>query len=192
MMVKMRKKIRLKNNGDFRSNECIETLLKSDIVVTNPPFSLFREFMNTLLEYSKDFIIIGNFTGITYKNILPNFLNNKIYFGKSKRGMSFVIPDSNNLKSVNAVWFTTFYTERKLLTLTKVYNPNDFEKYDNTDIINIDNIKDIPINYYGLMGVPITFLEKYDANKFEVVNLARNLKINGVIKYYRIIIKRKV
>ena len=168
-------------DGDFRSAECIELLKQADIVVTNPPFSLFREYVAQLIEYDKKFLIIGNINAITYKEVFPLIMQNKIWLGASIHSgdRKFWVPDNYELKAagcgidetgrkyirVKGVrWFTNLdYKERhEELILYKTYNPKDYPKYDNYDAINVDKTSDIPCDYYGVMGVPITFLDKYN------------------------------
>jgi len=174
--------------GDFRSNECIELLKQADIVVTNPPFSLFREYMAQLMEHEKKFLIIGNVNAITYKEVFPLIRNNKIWFGSSIHSgdREFRVPDdypleaasyridSNGYKYIRVKgvrWFTNLdYEERhEKLVLYKKYTSREYSKYDNYDAINVDVTTEIPMNYDGAMGVPITFLDKYDPEQFEIL-----------------------
>ncbi len=207
----------LKGDGDFRSDECIELLKEADIVVTNPPFSLFREYVAQLIEYDKKFIIIGNQNAITYKEIFPLISNDKIWLGSQKSCISlfFEVPDSyavpESARKVcihtlgreyceqhhmtymrTACWFTNLDIAKRheKLVLWKNYNPEDYPKYDNYDAINIDKTDEIPCDYDGVMGVPITFLYKYSPDQFEILNLSRYLKTRGMTKefveqYYR-------
>lgn len=176
----------LNGNGDFRSNECIELLKQADIVVTNPPFSLFREYVNQLIEYNKMFIIIGNTNALTYKEIFKLFKENKIRTGYTNFnvGMYFVVPESyakfkeikNGVKYARvstSCWFTNLEVDKhnEELTLYKKYNPIDYPKFENYNAINIDTFKDIPYDYDGYMGVPITFLDKYNPGQFEIIAL---------------------
>ncbi len=217
----------LKQNGDFRSPECIEILKESDIVVTNPPFSLFREYVSQLFEYNKKFIIIGNQNAITYKEIFKLIKDNKVWLGQSIHSgdREFRVPDHYVIHSpskrvdehgvqyvrVNGVrWFTNMdYKERHDdLVLYKNYkgNEDEYPHYENYDAINIDKTKDIPMDYGGAMGVPITFLDKYNPEQFDIVDInphfftiveqglpkPSQLKIPGrKDPYARIIIKRK-
>lgn len=175
----------LKQNGDFRSPECIEILREADIVVTNPPFSLFREYVAQLFEYDKKFIILGNLNAITYKDIFKLIKENKIWLWASLDGRNiwFRIPDSyekyhkieNGVKYAfvaSTVWFTNLdYKKRhEDLILYKTYNEVDCPRYDNYHAINIDKTKDIPMDYTGAMGVPITFLNKYSPEQFEIID----------------------
>jgi len=173
----------LKGDGDFRSPECIELLKESDIVVTNPPFSLFREYIEQLNEYNKDFIIMGNTNALTYKEVFRLFQDNKIRTGYTNFnvGMYFFVPDSyekfhkieNGKKMVRvstSCWFTSLPVKRHndKLILYKHYNPIDYPTYDNFDAINVDKVADIPVDYFELMGVPITFLDKYNPEQFSI------------------------
>ncbi|MDR0914226.1 MAG: adenine-specific methyltransferase EcoRI family protein [Oscillospiraceae bacterium] len=178
----------LEGDGDFRSAECIELLKQADIVVTNPPFSLFREYIAQLMEYKKDFIIIGNLNAITYKEVFPLIAQNKLWLGVSIHSgdREFRVPDDYPLKAAgyrvdeNGIkyirvkgvrWFTNIDTTKRHenLILYKTYNPAEYPKYDNYDAINVDKTADIPNDYDGVMGVPITFLDKYNPAQFEIV-----------------------
>ncbi len=210
----------LKKDGDFRSDECIEILKQSDIVVTNPPFSLFREYVAQLIQYKKKFIIIGNQNAISYKEIFPLIRDNKIWLGQSIHSgdREFGIPDDYPITAVGSRvdengkkfirvkgvrWFTNLdYKERhEDFVLYKKYNKKDYPKYDNYDAINVDKTKEIPIDYEGAMGVPITFLDKYNPDQFEIIGKMSTTKIdaynygypyiNGKKKFARIIIKHK-
>jgi hypothetical protein len=182
----------LKGDGDFRSPECIELLKQADIVVTNPPFSLFREYVAQLMEYKKKFIIIGSLNAITYKDFFKFIKENKVWLGQSIHSgdREFGVPDDYPLEAagcrvdengkkyirVKGVrWFTNLdYKERhEDLILIKTYkgHEEDYPKYDNYDAINVDVTKDIPADYSGAMGVPITFLDKYNPEQFEVIGL---------------------
>lgn len=187
----------LEGDGDFRSSECIELLKKADIVVTNPPFSLFREFVAQLIEFDKKFIIIGNQNAITYKEIFKLIKENKIWLGASIHSgdREFGVPDDYPLNAatnridekgkkyirVKGVrWFTNIdYQERhEDLILYKKYSPEEFPKYDNYDAINVDKTKDIPYDYEGAMGVPITFLDKYNPEQFEILGMSASAGYN--------------
>jgi len=205
----------LKGDGDFRSEECIELLKQAYIVVTNPPFSLFREYVAQLIKYDKKFVIIGNQNAITYKEIFRLIKDNKIWLGPSIHSgdREFGVPDDYPLKAagfrvdeegrkfirVKGVrWYTNLdYAERhEDLLLYKPYNEKDFPKYDNYDAINVDKTKEIPKNYKGVMGVPITFLDKYNPDQFEIVKFRKgdddkDLSINGKYPYFRILIQKK-
>lgn len=206
----------LKCNGDFRSDECIEILKEADIVVTNPPFSLFREYVAQLIEYDKKFLIIGNNNAITYKEIFPLIKDNKMWLGYSaNKTMEFRLPDNyekwnrideNGVKygNVPAIsWFTNLDVKKRHeeLILFREYSPEKYPKYDGTDIINVDKVCDIPIDYDGIMGVPITFTTQYCPSQFEIIGLDRYCEYNPnygkrffIDKkeiYARILIKKK-
>lgn len=178
--------------GDFRSQECIALLKQADIVVTNPPFSLFREYVAQLIKYDKKFLIIGNVNAVTYKEIFPLIKDNRLWLGCSIHSgdREFGIPESypltaagfrvdekgNKFIRVKGVrWFTNLdYSERhEELILYKNYNPKEYPRYDNYDAINVDKVADIPCDYDGVMGVPITFLDKYNPEQFEIVEFRR-------------------
>ena len=203
----------LSGDGDFRSAECIELLKQADIVVTNPPFSLFREYVAQLIKYEKKFIIIGNLNAVTYKDIFKLVKENKLWFGKSIHSgdREFRVPndyplnaagsrtddDGNKYIRVKGVrWYTNLdYLERhEDLLLFKEYTPEEYPTYDNYDAINVDVTKHIPKDYKGAMGVPITFLDKYNPEQFEIVkfrkgNDDKDLSINGKCPYFRILIR---
>ena len=203
----------LKGNGDFRSKECIELLKEADIVVTNPPFSLFREYIAQLIQYEKKFLIIGSQNAITYKEIFPLIKSNKLWLGFKAGDMSFCVPnyyeerqtrfwiDDNGQKwrsMGNICWFTNLDHSKRheTLDLYKVYNPDEYPHYDNYDAINVDKTSDIPLGYDGVMGVPITFLDKYNPEQFEIIkfrkgNDGKDLSINGKCPYFRILIRKK-
>jgi hypothetical protein len=220
----------LEGDGDFRSRESVELLKQADIVVSNPPFSLFREYVAQLIEYDKKFIIIGNKNAITYKEIFLLIKQNKLWVGNTpmssdllfdvpdeyaeylltskKEGSGYKIIDGKIKGRAQAIWLTNInYNERyEDLILYKSYNPNEFPKYDNYDAINIDKTKDIPNDYTGVMGVPITFLDKYNPHQFQLLGIMNTGEenigirfentphgrplVNGVEKYLRILIKR--
>lgn len=204
----------LMQNGDFRSDECIELLKEADIVVTNPPFSLFREYVAQLLEYKKDFLIIGSGNAITYKEIFPLIKNNLMWLGVTRQGtgsMWFRIPEDAPQKKGqkiengiryqtigNSCWFTNMdvaYRHDKLI-LWKKYNLIDYLNYDNYDAINVNKVTEIPCDYDGVMGVPITFLGKYNPEQFEIIkfrkgNDDKDLSINGKCPYFRVLIRKK-
>jgi hypothetical protein len=202
----------LQGNGDFRSAECLEFLKESDIVVTNPPFSLFRDYVATLIEYGKQFLIIGNMNAITYKEIFPLIKENKLWWGVSLNGTkcSFIVPESYEGKNVyiengkrlgkvnNAIWFTNLEHKKRNhpLDLYMKYSNDYYPKYDNYDAIEVSKVCEIPMDYEGVMGVPITFLDKYNPNQFEIIkfrkgNDDKDLSINGKCPYFRILIKHK-
>ena len=173
----------LKGDGDFRSVECIEILKEADIVVTNPPFSLFREYVAQLVKYGKKFLIIGNQNAITYKEIFPLFKENKIWlgFGFRRNCAHFksryvdVATDADHREGMirvsGVMWYTNLdITKRhELLPLYKRYTPEEFPRYDNYDAIEVSKTADIPLDYDGVMGVPITFMDKYNPDQFEIV-----------------------
>lgn len=170
-------KSELDGNGDFRSPECVELLKESDIVVTNPPFSLFREFVALLMKYEKKFVIIGNKNAITYKEIFPLIKDNKVWLGYTSPN-EFIIPGGEITKQVTGLcrWFTNLEIPKRHepMLLGGSYERGSkkgmFPKYDNYDAINVDRVCDIPEDYDGVMGVPITFLDKYCPEQFEIVN----------------------
>ena len=177
---------KLKGDGDFRSAECIKFLDAADIVVTNPPFSLFREYVALLTEHKKDFIIIGNTNSLTYREIFKLFKDNRIRTGYTKFnvGMFFEVPDyyekytkivdgKKYARVSTSCWFTSLPVKKHndRLICYKTYNADDYPKYENYDAININTYTDIPKDYDGLMGVPVTFLDKYNPEQFELVGL---------------------
>lgn len=162
----------LKGDGDFRSEECIDLLKQADIVVTNPPFSLFREYISQLIKYDKKFLVIGNDNAITYKEIFPLIKENKIWLGNT-RVKEFLQPDKTYKKFGNVGWFTNLSHEKRNqnLILYKNYNPNNYPNYDNYDAIEVGAVNDIPLDYDGAMGVPITFIDKYNPDQFEILGI---------------------
>ena len=207
----------LSEDGDFRSKESIKLLKQADIVVTNPPFSLFREYVSQLIEYNKEFVIIGSLNAITYKEIFKLIKEDKFWlgYGFNNGNAYFKIPDKREfasgvydeqtglVKFRNCTWYTNLDIEKRHedLILYKLYNPEEHPKYDNYDAINIDKTKEIPMDYAGAMGVPITFLDKYNPDQFELLGIDRYIEdnpkyghrfsINGKEIYARIIIKNK-
>ncbi len=212
----------LKGNGSFDSPECIELLKESDIVVTNPPFSLFREYLAMLDKYEKHFLIIGNTNALSYKEIFQMFQYDKIRTGYTNFnvGMFFQVPDDwdkyhhiENGKKIARVstscWFTNLPVSKhnEDLILYKHYTPIDYPKFDNYDAINVNTYTDIPCDYDGIMGVPITFLDKYNPDQFEIVDAIGRYSmltgptpetkgkyltmLDGKPKYARIIIRNK-
>ncbi len=184
--------------GSFLSKECIALLKEADIVVTNPPFSLWREYVAQLMEYNKKFLIIGNQNAITYKDIFPLIKDNKMWLGygfnagnayfstpdTSKYG-SGVLMENGLVKFRNICWFTNLdHNKRheKLDNLCKRYSPEEYPKYDNYDAIEVDRVINIPIDYAGVMGVPITFLDKYCPSQFELLGMSEKSKNNE--QYY--------
>lgn len=162
--------------GDFRSDMSLELLKQSDIVVTNPPFSLFREYIAVLMQYQKDFLIIGNKNAITYKEFFPLLKNNKVWIGNDMP-VNFILPDGSITKKIQGLtrWFTTLDHPKRHqmipldLSCTYYGHEDMYPKYDNYDAINVDKIAEIPSDYTGVMGVPITFLDKYCPEQFEIV-----------------------
>lgn len=181
----------LSGNGDFRSDECIELLKQADIVITNPPFSLFREYINLLISNKKDFIVVGSLNAVTYKDIFKYIKNNTIQIGFTSGSISFDTQELDN-KCVYILWYTTLPIAKhnEELILYNHYTPEEYPKYDNYDAINVDKTCDIPEDYDGAMGVPISFIEKYNPNQFDIIDKLRPC-VNGVLKYQRIIIKNK-
>jgi hypothetical protein len=195
----------LKGNGDFRSAESIELVKEADIVVTNPPFSLFRDFVSQLVEYDKKFLIIGNVNAISYKEIFSLIKDNKLWLGASIHSgdREFGVPndypllasgsriDDNGNKYIRVKgvrWFTNLdYKERyEDLILYKKYNPEEYPNYENYEGINVDKTKDIPMDYKGNIGVPITFLDKYNPEQFEIVGLGiANLGLEIGVEPYK-------
>ena len=218
----------LEGDGDFKSDECLALLDEADIVVTNPPFSLFRDFVAVLMEYNKDFLIIGNVNAITYKEIFPHIKDNKVWLGASIHSgdREFRVPDDypleasgyrideNGIKYIRVKgvrWFTTLDYEKRHedLILYKNYNADEYPRYDNYDAIDVSVTADIPCDYYDVIGVPITFMDKFNPDQFEILGatesegkgfakgiwiensgIAQPL-IKGEKKYKRIFIRRK-
>lgn len=207
---------RLKGDGDFRSEECIELLKEADIVVTNPPFSLFKEYVAQLVKYDKQFVIIGNTNALSYKEIFQLFKKDQIRTGFTNFniGMLFEVPDyyEKYQKIVNgrkiarvstSCWFTNLKVSKHndKIVLYEKYDPERYPKYDNYDAINVNKYTEIPCDYDGVMGVPITFLDKFNPEQFELVGQMVTTKvddfnygypyINGKKIYARILIRRK-
>lgn len=206
-----------RGDGDFRSQESIRLLQQSDIVVTNPPFSLFREFVAQLIKYEKKFLIIGNINAITYKEIFKLIKENKAWLGINLgRGISgFIVPEHYELYGTearidesgnriispnNCLWLTNLETfqrnENIILTKKYIGHEDEYPKYDNCNGINVNKTQDIPADYAGLMGVPITFLHKFNPSQFEIIKFRKgdddkDLSINGKCPYFRILIKNK-
>lgn len=195
--------VELEGDGDFRSEECLELLKETDIIVTNPPFSLFREYVNLLIEHEKHFIIIGNVNAITYKDFFPLLKENKVWIGASIHSgdRKFYVPDEYPLNAagcgvdedgrrfirVKGVrWFTNldFKQRHEELILVKRYSPENYPKFDNYDAINVDKTADIPCDYPDIMGVPITFMDKYSPEQFEIIGYtAKDMGVE-CLKFY--------
>ncbi len=217
----------LEGNGDFRSDECIELLKQADIVVTNPPFSLFREYVAQLIKHNRKFIIIGNKNAITYREIFPLIRENKMWVGHTPMGrdLLFDLPEDyaaellaskkqgSSYRIVNgiikgrsqSIWYTNLDHNRRHeeLYLSECYDPESYPKYDNYDAINVDETRSIPKDYEGVMGVPITFLDKYNPEQFELLGSNRGIEqdpngiygrgsyLNGRETFKRIFIRKK-
>lgn len=199
--------------GDFRDPECIELLKQADIVVTNPPFSLFREYIGQLMKYNKTFLILGNQNAITYKEIFPLLKNNEIWLGYKVGDMAFRVPDYSEPKKTrywqdetgqkwrslgNICWYTNLDHRKRHEELDLVcrYSPEEYPKYDNYDAIDVGKTADIPCDYAGAMGVPITFLDKYNPEQFDIIKFRKgddekDLRVNGKCPYFRILIRNK-
>ncbi|MDR0462291.1 MAG: adenine-specific methyltransferase EcoRI family protein [Christensenellaceae bacterium] len=222
---------RLNDDGDFLSAECIELLKQADIVATNPPFSLFHEFIDLIIKHKKHFIIIGNQNAITYKDIFALIKANKLWLGLSMNGSNrwFRVPNdyafSENAKHKvdeqgyhyifvnNVVWYTNMDTPKRheRITFYKKYSKTEHKHFDNYNAINVDKVTDIPTDYFGDIGVPISFMHKYNPEQFEIVDAlnryalldtqntneaVRNAKshtcnINGIATYFRIVVRKK-
>ena len=212
----------LKGDGDFRSEECVEILKSADIVVTNPPFSLFREYVSQLMEYEKKFVILGNKNAISYKEIFNLFKNNSLWIGilpmsydilfdipkekqseiqQGKLGSKYrIVKDEIKARS-SSCWFTNLDIKKRHedILLWKKYTPEDYPFYDNYNAINVNKTANIPVDYFDVMGVPITFLDKYNPDQFEIIGNEYTLNIaegrcylKGKRMYSRIFIKRKI
>ncbi len=209
---------KLKGDGDFRSPECIKYLKMSDVVVTNPPFSLFKEIVSLFVKHKKKYLLIGNQNALTYKEIFPLIQNNEAWTGYQFGDMKFRVPASSEPRETrfwidefgqkwrslgNAMWFTNLDIDRrhKLLKLTKEYSPKEYPMYDNFNAINVKRVQDIPMDYPGIMGVPITIIDKYNSVQFEIVGEANHGSdneydlfkptINGKEIFKRILIRNK-
>ena len=204
-------------DGDFRSQESIELLKQSDVVVTNPPFSLFREYVDQLIDYKKEFLIIGNVNAITYKEIFKLIKDNAAWLGINLgRGISgFIVPDHYELYGTetrvdaeqnrivspnNCLWLTNLdHSQRHTdIDLTKTFagNEDNYPTYDNCNAINVNKTKDIPLDFNGIMGVPITFLHKFNPDQFEIIRFrkgddGKDLSINGKCPYFRILVRNR-
>ena len=209
---------KLKGDGDFRSPECVALLKEADIVVTNPPFSLFREYMAQLVEYGKRFLIIGNMNAVTYREIFPLIKENKVWLGNKAGHFWFKVPDDYEEKATdfkvdeegrkwrrmgNICWFTNldFAKRHEKMVLFRNYSPEAYPKYDDYGAIDVSKTGDIPCDYFGIMGVPITFMQYYNPCQFEIVgkidsgeinawNIA-NPRIGGKTIFKRVAIRRR-
>ena len=206
----------LKGNGSFDSRECIEIMKECDIVITNPPFSRFRDFINQIISLGKHFIIIGPDDAITYKEVFPLILNNRVWLGYSRPKAYKILADKADpndkaqyevdgvvyKKFGKTCWYTNVEHKKRIvkIPLTKRYTPEEYPKYDNYDAIEVGSYKDIPVDYDGVMGVPISYLEHYNPNQFQIVgayNYSKdyngktwNAKLFGKYKYKRLLIKK--
>ncbi len=201
--------LRKLKSGDFRSEECIKLLKEADVVVTNPPFSLFREYVAQLIEYDKKFLIIGNQNAITYKEIFLLIKDNKIWLGWHSGDMAFTVPSNYEERETrfwidksgqkwrsmgNICWYTNIdITKRhEELILYKQYDPVEYPKYDNYNVIEVNKVATIPCDYFEIMGVPITFLDKYNPDQFEIIGIANSARYIGAFPCYTIINGRKI
>lgn len=165
----------LEGNGDFRNQECLDLLDEADIVVTNPPFSLFREYVSALMKHNKRFLIIGNNNAITYKDFFPLLKNGDVWIGYSHPS-EFDTPNGVTKKVIGlCCWFTNLGIAKRpeKLVLRKKYTPEEYPRYDNYDAINVNKIADIPVDYEGVMGVPISIMGKYNPDQFEIVGFKK-------------------
>ncbi len=184
----------LRGDGDFRSAECVELLREADVVVTNPPFSLFREYVAQLMEHDKKFLIVGNHNAITYKDVFPLIQQNRMWLGYNSGDMKFMVPDHYPERATrfwvddtgqkwrslgNACWFTNLDITRRheKLILYRAYEPDQYPTYANYDAIEVGRVSEIPFDYDGAMGVPITFLDKHNPDQFEIIGNSRELGV---------------
>ena len=176
---------RLEGDGDFRSKECIDLLKQSDIVVTNPPFSLFREYVAQLIEYDKKFLIIGNDNCRTYREIFKLIKENRLWCGYN-HVKEFLKSDKTRQQFGNVSWYTNLENKKRNeeIILYKKYNPKEYPKYDNYDAVEVSKISDIPIDYAGVMGVPITLLDKYNPEQFEIIGITKSWDATCRVKMY--------
>jgi len=208
----------LQGDGDFRSDECVELLKQADIVVTNPPFSLFRDYMAQLIEYGKNFLIIGNLNAVKYKEIFPLFMTDKVWLGNNAGHYWFKVPDTYEEKKTdfkidetgqkwrrmgNICWFTNLDMKKRHedMTLFREYSSGAYPKYDNYDAIEVSHTADIPCDYYETIGVPITFMTRHSPEQFSIVGVLNSgggneydyakAMLNGKQLYTRILIRRK-
>ncbi len=217
----------LDDDGDFRSSECVELLKQADIVITNPPFSLFREYIALLIEHKKDFCVIGNQNALSYREIFPLVKNNEMWLGYNSGHFWFKVPDSYEEKKTdfkidetgqkwrrmgNICWYTNMDIEKRHenMTLFRIYSPESYPVYDNYNAIEVGRTADIPCDYFGVMGVPLTFMCQYNPDQFEIVGQTHSGdttpeveqlrtdivhrhggRIAGKEKFARILIRRK-
>mgnify|MGYP006286278937 CR=1 FL=1 len=194
----------LDGDGDFRSEECVELLKEADVVITNPPFSLFREYIAQLVEYQKKFLILGSINAIKYKEVFPLIRRNKVWLGvfSCSTGMSFRVPPDSEPRATrywidetgqkwrsigNVSWFTNMNHKKRnqTLDLVELYDPDKYPKYDNYDAIDVSKVANIPEDYAGVMGVPITFLDKYCPRQFQVLGISEESVSDGAGNLWR-------
>ena len=219
-LIKNKKNVltKLKGDGDFRSPECVALLDEADIVVTNPPFSLFREYMAMLMKHEKKFLIIGNINAVKYKEILPLFMQNKVWLGCKAGHYWFKVPSHYENKATdfkideagqkwrrmgNICWFTNLDVAKRHdeMVLFRHYSPDDFPAYDTFDAIEVSKTADIPCDYFGAMGVPITFMTQHNPEQFDILGVLNSgsgneydfakAVVDGKTLYARIIIRRR-
>lgn len=191
-------------DGDFRSTEAKNLLKHADIVVTNPPFSLFREFISLLMDYEKKFLIIGNTNAVTYKEVFPLLKEGKMWLGVDcGKGKIYFDTPSNGTLQITSYWYTNLMHKKRSekLPLSRKYNPKDYPKYDNYEAIEVSKVADIPYDYAGIMGVPVTFMDKYNPDQFEILGNSKYPYgpdfyndigvINGKNLFCRILIRNK-
>lgn len=196
----------LYGDGDYKSDECLVCLKACDVVITNPPFSLFKDYVSLLMEYGKKFIIIGSENGITYKNIFPYIMNNEIWVCNDLI-KQFINPDGKLVKFGNICWYTNMVSDevKKPLPARMSYS-NEYKRYDNYDAIDVSSVKDIPNDYYGVIGVPVSYMKYHDPMVYDIVGLSSSSRDNagkyflggttrpimgGKKKYTRLFIKRR-
>lgn len=196
-------------SGDFRSKECIELLKEADIVVTNPPFSLFREYIGQLIEYEKKFLIIGNQNVITYKDVFQLIMQNRLWLGYKSGDMAFKVPADSEPRATrfwqdksgqkwrsmgNICWFTNLDHKKRHEEFDLIchYSPEEYIKYDNYNAINVNKTQNIPCDYEGVMGVPITFLDKYNPEQFEIIGQMANTNVTDTNFGYPFIGGKKI
>ena len=185
----------MEGDGDFRSKECVALLEEADVVVTNPPFSLFREYVALLVQHNKQFLIIGNKNAIKYKEIFPLFITNKIWTGcrgfaggmwfrSDYEGKTERFVKGKRFINVPSIWFTNLEHDKRHeeLPLFKKYTPQEYPTYINFNAIEVSKVGDIPCDYDGLMGVPITFMDKYNPDQFEIIGMSLDLANMGIIR----------